>query len=119
MDYILPPISSSHFFFNYSNSPECVFTVKKLSIPFSGGGKGLVRMKEMGVINSRKEQKNQGMHKNEDRQGCRGVVMVATRGEMNLNISSSYTVTEESSYMVQFVGVCNSTSLEWGSTEDY
>lgn len=56
-------------------------------------------MKEMGGINSGKEQKNQGMHKNEDRQGCRGVVMVATRGEMNLNISSSHRVTEERAHI--------------------
>lgn len=47
------------------------------------------------------------------------MLKVATGGEMNLNISSSHTVTEESSYTVQYVGVCNSTSLEWGSSEDY
>lgn len=37
---------------------------------------------------------------------------------MNLDISSSYTVTDESSYTVQYVGVRNSLSLEWGSNED-
>ncbi len=38
---------------------------------------------------------------------------------MSLDISSSHAVTEESSYTVQYVGVCSSLSLEWGSSEDY
>lgn len=47
------------------------------------------------------------------------MLKVATGGEMNINIPSSHTVTEKSSYTVQYVGVRNSTSLELGSSKDY